>query len=170
MSRNKALLDLELRLLIARHGRTEVSEALSAIGEVNLAMIDSGIRTYEEKAGKTRPHRRPRKNLDELVRDAGPDNPDSERLIGKLARAYQNKEFLPELRDVKRFLESRHVQAARYRSRATALPAVLSVLAGYEPDELRELDEGRWVRGTGSDLGIITDQILGHVNEPGKGA
>jgi hypothetical protein len=166
MNRDRTLLDLELRLLIVRHGRTQVSEALSAIGEVDLAMIDSRVRDHEKKVQKNRLQSGRRKSIGEMIREANPRNLDAERLIGKLARAYERKEFLPELRDVKKFLQSQRHQVAKLRSRATALPAVLSVLAACTDDELRELDEGRWIRG--SDLGVITDQILGPVNGPGK--
>ena len=166
MSRNKTLLDLELRLLIARHGKTRVSEVLSAIGDVDLTVIDTGITDYEEKAKRNKTQRRPRKSIEEMVRNANPDSLDAKRLIEKLARAYENKEFLPELREVKHFLESRRVPVAKFRSRADALPTVLRVLAQYELDDLQVLGENRRVRG--SDLGIITDQILGRGNDSGR--
>lgn len=166
MSRNETLLDLELRLLIARHGKTRVSEVLSAIGDVDLTVIDTGIKDYEEKAKRNKTQRRPRKSIEEMVQNANPDSLDAKRLIEKLARAYENKEFLPELREVKHFLESRRIPVAKFRSRADALPTVLRVLAQYELDDLQVLDENRRVRG--SDLGIITDQILGRGNDSGR--
>ena len=93
-----------------------------------------------------------------MVREADPA-PSTARLVEKLARAYDERDFLPEFRNVKRFLESRQVATTKFRSRADALPAVLRILAICSPDELRQLDEGRL--GAGSDLGLITDQILG---------
>ena len=162
MSQVKTLLDLELRLLIAQHGKTQVSEALSAIGEVDLTGIDSEIKAYEDKAKRKNTQPRSRKSIEEMVQDANPDSLDAKRLIEQLARRYENKEFLPELREVKRFLESRHVPVARFRSRADALPTVLRLLAQSTLDDLQALDEKK--RARGSDLGIITDQILGRGN------
>lgn len=166
MSRNETLLDLELRLLIARHGKRRVSEVLAAIGEVDLTVIDNEIKAYEEKAKRNKTQRRRRKSIEEMVRNANPDSVDAERLIEKLARAYENKEFLADFREVKHFLESRHVAIVKFRSRADALPTVLRVLAQYKLDDLQVLDENRRVHR--SDLGIITDQILGRGNDSGR--
>ena len=161
MKEEKNLLDLELRLLIARHGKTRVSEALLAIGDVDVASIDAGVKAYEDKTRKNRLRSRPRKTMDEMVRDAHPKGIEAQRLIEKLGRAYESKEFLPELREVSRFLESRGNSARAFRSRADALPAVLRALALCDVGELQTLHDKR--RGHGSDLGIITDQILGPV-------
>ena len=163
MNEDKTLLDLELRLLIARHGKTQVSEALSAIGDIDVAVINHGIKAYEDKARRSKAQRRPRKTMAEMVRDAHPTSLDAGRLIEKLALAYENKEFLPELREVKRFLESRRVSVTTFRSRVDALPTVLRVLARCNLDELQTLQKK--CRPHESDLGIITDQILGRVND-----
>ena len=170
MSRDTTLLDLELRLLIVRHGKAQVSEALSAIDEVDLDAIDSGIKVYEDEDNtwKNKPQRRPRKSIEEMMRDVKPDSLDAERLIRKLVIAYENKEFLPQFRDVRRFLESRRIQVEKFRSRAAALPVVLSVLAELQTDHLQELDANRLVGE--SDLGIISDQILGRASDSGKSA
>ena len=168
MSRDTTLLNLELRLLIVRHGKAQVSEALTAIDEVDLDAIDSRIRVYEENTSKNKPQRRPRKSIEEMIRDVKPDSLDAQRLIEKLAHAYENKEFLPEFRDVRRFLQSRRIPIAKFRSRAAALPVVLSVLAQCQTDDLKTLDAKRLVGG--SDLGIITDQILGRASDSGQSA
>ena len=161
MNQDKALLGLELRLLIARHGKARVSEVLSSIEDVDLPALDSDVKTYEEGRPRRRTARpRPRKSVDEMIREANPENPDAERLVRKLALAYEDKRFLPGLREVKRFLESRRISAEKFRSRADALPAVIRVLARADPDELAALDERNDARG--GDLGIIARQILGH--------
>ena len=164
MSTDKALLDLELRLLIARHGKARVSEVLSSIEVVKLAALDSDVKAYERDSTKKR-RVRSRKSVDEMIRDANPENPDTEHLVRKLALAYENRRFLPGLREVRRFLESRYMSADKFRSRADALPAVIKVLARTEPDELATLDEREETRG--GDLGIITNQILGHGGDSG---
>ena len=93
-----------------------------------------------------------------MMREANP-RPAARGLVEKLAHAYEKRDFLPELRDVRRFLESRGVSVSTLRSRSDALLTVLRVLAQQELDELTALDKGR--SGGGSDLGVITDQILG---------
>lgn len=158
MNQDKALLGLELRLLIARHGRARVSEVLSTIEDVDFAALDSDVKAYV--GGRARKRKtRPRKSIDEMIREANPDSGDAGRLIQKLALAYEDRRFLPELRDVKHFLQSRYTSAEKFRSRTDALPAVIKVLAKADHGELAELDERNEARG--GDLGIITAQILG---------
>ena len=158
MSRDTSILDLELRLLVVRHGKAQVSEALSAIDQVDLGDIDSRLKVYENNSKKNKPQLQRRKNIEEMIHDLKLDSLDAERLIRRLALAYENKEFLPEFRDVRRFLESRHIPIS-IRSRAAAFSVVLSVLAKLQAEELKGLDERRVV--SGSDLGIITDHIMG---------
>ena len=169
MNPDKALLGLELRLLIARHGKPRVSEVLSSIEEFDLATLDSEVKAYEEgRSRRRRAQPRPRKSVDEMIRQANPENPDAEPLIRRLALAYEDKRFLPGLREVKRFLEFRQISADRFRSRADALPVVIKVLAKADPHELAAFDEKREARG--GDLGIIAAQILGHGSGSGTRA
>ena len=94
-----------------------------------------------------------------MVQDSNPNGAAAKRYMERLAHAYQDKEFLPELRAVKRFLQSRGVQAEKLRSRSDALSTVLRVLAECELEELQALNEKKEMRE--SDLGMLTDQILG---------
>ena len=158
MTRDKTLLSLELRLLVARHGKAQVTKALSTIGDVDLAAVNDDIKGYERKRTPKGTRRGRRKSIEEMMREANP-RPAARGLVEKLARAYDERDFLPELRDVRRFLESRGVSVSTLRSRSDALPTVLRVLAQQDLDELTALDKGRG--GGGSDLGVITDQILG---------
>ena len=76
MNQDKALLGLELRLLIARHGKARVSEVLSSIEDVDIPALDSDVKTYEEGRPRRRTARpRPRKSVDEMIREANPENP-----------------------------------------------------------------------------------------------
>ena len=124
---------------------------------VDLTLIDDDIKSYERKKTKEGAHR-PEKSIDEMVRQANP-RPAARDLVEKLAHAYKTRDFLPEYRDVRRFLESRRISVSRFRSRADAFPTLLRVLTQYNPEELTTLDERR--TAAGSDLGIIADQILG---------
>ena len=162
MNQDKDLLKLNLSLLVAQYGKTRVSEALSAIEDVTLTAIRDEISTFGKRARTRTAQRRPRKSIEEMIREAKPDSPQAESIIERLARAYESKEFLPELREVKRFLDSRSISPTKLRSRADALPAVVGVLAQCGLEELHSLDRRR--RTQGSDLGVITDQILGRTD------
>ena len=158
MNRDKTLLDLNLRLLVAQYGKTRVREALSVIEDVSLAVIRDEINSFGKTATKGTGQRRPRKSVEDLIREVKPDSAEAESIIETLARAYESKEFLPELREVKRFLDSRSTSPTKLRSRADALPAVVGVLAQCGLEELHLLNRRRT---QGSDLGVITDKILG---------
>lgn len=158
MARDKALLHLELRLLVARYGSAEVAGALSTIEGVDIAALDSDIRGYAKKKAKTRARRHHEKSVEDLVILTNPP-PAVRDLVEKLAHAFRKREFLPQLRHVRRFLESRRIAVSKFRSRSDALPTLLRVLSEQDADELTALYEGR--AGSDSDLGIITDQILG---------
>ena len=162
MNQDKDLLGLELRLLIARHGKARINEALSSMEDIGLATLDADIRAYEGRTRRSKARPRSRKSIDEMIQEANPENPDAEHLIRKLAFAYKDRQFLPDLREVKRFLEFRRTSAVKFHSRADALPAVIRVLAQTDPDELAALVERKGTRG--GDLGIIANQILGRGN------
>ncbi len=163
MNQDKTLLDLNLRLLIAQYGKIRVREALSAIdiGDATPAAIQNEIDSFRGRVKTKTVRRRTKKSIEGMIRDAKPDSTEAESIIEGLVRAYESREFLPEFHDVRRFLDSRSTSPTKLRSRADALPTVVGMLARCELDELRSLDRRRQTRR--SDLGIISDQILGRV-------
>ena len=156
-----ALLDLELRILVARYGRREVLDALSRIKQTSAATLDSDVKAFEEATGRNRrPVRRgPRRSVEEIVRGLNPVNDEAGKLVEKLGIAYETRAFLPVLRDVKAFLERKGVPAVRIRSRAEALPTILDTLSRLSTEELRSIDRERL--DTRGDLAIIADHVLG---------
>ena len=152
------ILQLELRLLIARYGKRRILEAIATIEGVDLVEIEREIEQQEVKAKRKKQRRS--KGVFELIQEARSSNIDVRLILEKLAYRYDAKEFLPQLRDVKRFLESRGVPAGKLRSRSDALPKVVDVLASQSAAELQKLMEELLTSDRG-DLGIITDQILG---------
>lgn len=193
MNQSETFLDLELRLLVARHGKDRVAKTLSEIEGVDYAAsevrrytkrgnewvltaddsayraaIEAGVSAYENSAKRNRAKRQLKVSIEDMVREVSPSNPDVARLLEKLARAYEKREFLPELREVRRFLTARGRPTTRVLSRRTVLPTVLQVLAQCSMDELKAFDAEK--RRGRSDLGIITDQILGHRDNADKPA
>lgn len=168
-----AFLDLELRLLVARHGRKRVSDTLSRIGEVDPSTLASVVAALENASARKEPAKseRPRsvKTVEELIGALDPISPEVRDLVGRLGNAYEAKTFLPALRQVRRFLEEKGGSGLRLRSRRDALPAILSALSRLSVGELRSIDTDRL--DTRSDLGIIADQILGSpTGTPAKNA
>ena len=185
MNQSQTLLDLELRLLVARHGKDRVAKTLSKIegGEraasevrrytrrgnewvlttsenVRRPSIEAEVSAYEDSAKRNRAKRQLKVSIEDMVREVGPSNSEVARLLSRLARAYEKRVFLPDLQEIRRFLASRGKPTTRVLSRRSLLPTVLQVLAQCSMDELKAFDADK--RPGRSDLGIITDEILGH--------
>ena len=157
MSRD-TILQLELRLLVARYGKRRILSAIATIEGVDLVEIEREIERQEVKAKRKKKRRS--KGISELIQEARLSDIDARPFLEELALRFDAKEFLPQLRDVKRFLESRGVPAGKLRSRLNAMPKVVDVLASLSSAELKDLMEELLTSGRG-DLGIISDQILG---------
>ena len=152
---NQAL-TLRMKLLIAEYGRKRVIAALAQIEDVEFETIEREVNAAREISSSRR--RRP-KALPELLKEA---KIDSQRilLVERIASAYDNKRYLPELWRVRRFLESHGVDASKLRTRTAALPLIVKVLEDLSESELTELLAGLSASEKG-DLKIIADQILG---------
>ena len=87
-------------------------------------------------------------------------NPEKADTLRSLDVRFSNKTFLPELRDVRRFLENHSVPSKSVKSRVDARPKLFRVLASLDSSELSSLSE-QMDSGGYSSLGIISDHILG---------
>ena len=152
---NQAL-TLRTKLLVAEYGRKRVIAALAQVEDVEYETIKREVEAVRERKS-SRPRRQ--KTLPELLKEAEIDSRKFS-LVERIACAYENKRYLPELWRVRKFLESHGIDASRIRTRTAALPLVIKVLGGSSEGELTEIVArlGGSVRG---DLRIITDQILG---------
>ncbi len=157
-------LRMRVQLLVAFNGRQRVLEELASVEAVDVASLEREIEAIRSrvvpKGAATRKPRR-RKTALELTKDVAV-NDDIRAIVGHLARAYDEKEFLPDLWRVRQFLESRGVPADRIRSRGDAGRKVVGVLAKLSPGELDAL--GVELKDNRSDLSILTDHILGPID------
>ena len=156
MTTSNQALALRTKLLVAEYGRKQVIAALARVENAEFDTIEKEVEAVRKKKPSRR--RRP-KALGELLKEAKID-PQTFPLVKRIACAYENKRYLPDLWRVKRFLESHGVDASKLRTRATALPLFVKVLGDLSVSELTkmEAESSEPVRG---DLGVIADQILG---------
>ena len=159
---NQAL-TLRTKLLVAEYGRKRVIAALAQVEDAEFETIEREVEAVKERRASR--HRRP-KTLPELLKEA---KIDSERfsLVERIACAYENKRYLPELWRVRRFLESHGVDGSNVRTRTAGLPLIVKVLGALSENELNEMLGGLGA-STKGDLKIITDQILGPAREPSR--
>lgn len=148
-------LTLRTKLLVAEFGRKRVIAALAQAEDVEFEAIEREVQGISKRRSS---RSRRVKTVPELLRDAKIDS-DKHTLVEKVAFAYENRRFLPELWRVRRFLESRGMESSRIGSRAAALPAVVRVLVELTEKELIEILAGLNgpVKG---DLRIIADHIM----------
>lgn len=151
-------LTLWTKLLVAEYGLNRVIAALAQADNAEIEAIEREVDAYKRKKVENKPGRRP-KTLAELLKPLKL-GAEAHALVTEIGSAYQNKRYLGELWRVKRFLESRGVEAEKLRSRAAALPVLVGVWGAMPVTELTEIaaESNGSARG---DLGIIADEILG---------
>ena len=122
-----------------------------------LTQLEDMLAKTESLVPKTKPKKKVKDStavLDEIC----VKHPERAKRLRTLHARYQSKSFLPELKDVKRFLE-RHGDVGSLKSRLDATPKVLHRLAEVPLDVLDELASTPEQRGYSS-LGAISDEIL----------
>jgi len=133
----KDLLQIEVDLLLLKYGESAVIKSLSSSIYKSEDEIIEKIRSLKDRKSravtKTRNKKRPIDIANEVI--AGSKN---ENLLVELAILYQNKQFLPQLKDVKRFLGRFNINK-NIRSRNDATRAVFESLTQCSLAELNEL-------------------------------
>ena len=156
-----AALSRQVRRLLVRYGRKQVSEALANIEDLELPQRRPAAASRSRpKNPPIRRAQRPRKSPLEVVESAQVD-PEVRPVIERIAVAYEAREILPEPWRVKDFLAREGLDPDRVRSRADALPKVVAVLAKKPRERLEHLF-GLWRRHAEvGELGVLADVILG---------
>jgi hypothetical protein len=151
------LVKIKLRLLILQHGRREVVQGLAALGEQKIEDIEAELGKLEQR--KVRRTRKMVSALDALA-CTPPATPGTEELRRRLAIRFDNGSFLPQLRDVQRFLERANSVKSKVKSRRDAAQQVVSTLSRLSAGELSQLlrsPEGE----KNSDYADLARQIMG---------
>jgi len=98
------LIDIELQLLVLRYGREKVLAALSRLVEQTPRELEQAIQTLGRRAPTNR-RSGPKPSLTEDAASQCRDRPEIAEPLRALAIAFENRTFLPNLRDVQRFLD-----------------------------------------------------------------
>lgn len=131
-------LELELRLMMIRHGRNRVLAALGRLGPQSVEELEGEIAALGERKAQKKKLRRDRTTA-ELVEEATRSRPEIQALVIPLVTRFENRTFLPQLKDVVRFLDGVGVPHGKLKSRTASLPTVVVALAQRSAEELREL-------------------------------
>lgn len=159
MMSSAKFLDYEVALLLAKYGRSAVSRALAEKVNMTVEELEAALQALPTRAAARHP--RKKHSLLELAEQLGKTHPEKASGLRELAIRFENRAFLPELRDVKRFF-GQHIGAhVAAKSRGESGPRVLNMLANLDISELNALCREEPANSYSS-LGLISDQILGH--------
>jgi hypothetical protein len=150
-------LEYEVALLLAKYGRSAVLETLALKLELTPEQLEAMLQRPIDNKRTPRPKKKPPGT--DLAAQLEKDYPAKAECLRTLYSRFENRTFLPELRDVKRFFEMHDRPVGALRSRAETLPKVLRLLADLEASDLEALCQAR-PEGTYSSLGVISDEIL----------
>jgi len=148
-------LQLELRLLILRYGRQRVLQALAQLGEQTPEEVAEQLRAAETK----RKAKRPKPSVMDLVEVECREHPEIAEPLRTLAVGFQNRTFLPHLRDVQRLLERIGSARSKPRSRDAAAPVLVRALAGLAREDLLRLAAENSTPGE-SDYSLLARAIM----------
>lgn len=156
---NQGLLEFDIRLLILRYGRRRVLDALARLGDQTPEELDQQLRTLEKSGDRRRQTNRPKPSALDLAASESRDRPDIAEPLRALAVSFQNRAFLPQLRDVQRFLDRAGSSHGKLTSRAAAAPVLIRMLAKLTRTDLLTLTE---TRSSGeSDYSLLARAIMG---------
>lgn len=133
---SRELVDIEIAILILRYGRSRVLRAIAGLQEQSVEEIEQRVQALARKAEKPK---RSKPSLIGLAEIQVAERPGSGDLLRLLVTRFESRTFLPQLRDVERFLEKIGAPHRKLRSRAAAGPLLVHALGRLSPDELAKL-------------------------------
>jgi hypothetical protein len=153
-----AFLRLHVALLLKEHGSKNVIDALSELLGKTPMELSRFLRVVETPAFvKSTPRAAIRSAPS--IQPVLDEHPAKAEVLKTLKDRYDNRTLLPELKDVRRFLD-RHEQRGAIKSRTDATIKVFRLLAEMSDGDLETMLSTPSL-GEASGLGVISDQILG---------
>jgi len=149
-------LELEIRLLILRYSRKRVLQTVARLSDQTLEDLEHEIENVETK----RRAKKPKPTVLEIAASACKEKPEIAEPLRNLAVAFQNRIFLPQLRDVQRFLDRLGFVHGKLKSRVDSATHLFRSLAGLSREELLKLIEGMNSPGD-SDFAMLARAIMG---------
>jgi len=152
------LLDIDVRLLVLRYGRQKVLTALSRLVEQTPAELEKLLQTSGHKTAVGR-KKAPSQSLIEVAAWECRQRAEITETLRALAVAFENRSFLPNLRDAQRFLDRIGASSQKLRSRAVAGPIVIRALSKLPNDELASIAARD--ASVESDYALLSRAIMG---------
>ena len=156
------LLQLEVEMLLLKYGETSVLKALATATTSTEHGLQEKIDALKLKKAKSAKPKFSRKQPLDIAKEVITGSANEDRLM-RLAILYQNRQFLPQLKDVRRFLGRFNV-TKNIKSRSDATRLVFESLDRCTGEELKEFasDSGAVSK---SSYDMLADQIMGDHQE-----
>jgi hypothetical protein len=150
------LLKLDVQILLLRHGRRKVLDMLATLEERTAEQLE-----LELRAAQGRREKRVRKTSSalDLLPEISSSVPEVAEALRVLATRYENRMFLPQIRDVQRFLDRLGVAHKTLRSRRDAARRVMIALSKLTLDQLIQL--AKLPESNSSDYADLAREIMG---------
>ena len=142
-----------LSVLVDGFGYEEVRKSLDGLGSKT-----AGVRAPGAPAGKRRGKLGTKPNAITAVESLSVVDEGKKRALMALARKFEEKAFMPNVNHVRAFLSQQGKDGSRIKSRQQAVSIVFKCLAGWETQNLRELD-ARGAYGGPKSLSVIAESI-----------
>ena len=152
------LLGIELRQLLLRYGRRRTLDTLASLTDQTPAELEAELMLIKKRKTSRKRTRVPA--AVELVAEVSRDRPESADLLRTLAIRYENRSFLPHLRDVERFLDRAGAPHPHLKSRRVAAYHVMARLGRLSVDKLEHLVASP-LEQEDSDFALLARQIMG---------
>ena len=152
------LLELEVRVLVLKHGYKRVLGALSKSQGVTEEEIESALFELERLKGTKRKSRKI-ESITDIAARTTKKYPEKSKYILELARRFENKTYLPQMRDVRNFLVPFGLDRNSLKSRVNSAKIIIEKLCELSPSELAELVD--FVPSGNSAFSELAGQIMG---------
>ena len=150
-------LDYEVAILLAKHGERALLGALAKQLKLTPEQLEAFLQSPPARKSGARSTKR--LLLSDLVTRLAQEHPNKAEALRKLHGRLENRTFLTERKDVRRFLDRHGSSLGSTKSRSAALPKVLKLLAALDVTELEELCEAQ-PETSRSSLELLSDEIL----------
>ncbi|MEE4375872.1 hypothetical protein V2K58_18030 [Pseudomonas alliivorans] len=162
----KELVDIDVSLILLRYGRAAVLNAIAhrvGVSEEELVGEIERLRVAKDVSIAKKKKLGGRFNLEPIL----VGNNEKAECLKKLSERFDNRTFLPELKDLKRFFERHGSSASSIKSRASAQTKLFRMLATFSKRDLEKILAEAPDRPRVSSLGLISDEILGRSRKSG---
>jgi len=158
---NEKYIELEIRLLLLKYGKAKILNLIERISEKPVEDLDNKLRNVEKK------QKVKAKDVKILTHDLIDveisDVPEVISLVRILISRYENKVFLPQLKDALRFIERTGLECGNIKTRRAATKTVIKALSKLSLEELSRLVHD-FTATKESDFSILARGLMGESN------